>query len=48
MRKIRVVIKISRYQAEKALGERWRVEAENGETYTEFRKRILGKSKKNK
>ncbi len=48
MRKIRIVIKVSRYQDEKALGERWRREAEKGETYTEFRRRILGKSKKNK
>lgn len=51
MRKIRVVVKISRYQFEKKLGEDWRREGE-GETFTEYRNRILnelkGKKKKNK
>ncbi len=48
MRKIRIVIKVSRYQDEKALGNRWRIEALPEESYTDFRRRILGKCKKNK
>jgi hypothetical protein len=47
MRRIRIVInKISRYQFEKDLGEKWRREGD-GERFTDFRKRIL-KQKKNK
>jgi|TARA_R110000751_G_scaffold236525_1_gene337791 hypothetical protein len=48
MRRIRIVInKISRYQFEKELGATWRRESV-GETFTDFRKRVLKERKKNK
>lgn len=37
--KIRVTIRLSRYQKEKEWGELYRAEAENGETFTEFKRR---------
>ena len=37
--KIRVTIKLSRYQKEKQWGELYRLESNGGETFTEFKKR---------
>ena len=46
MRRVRIIIKISRYQQEKRLGDLWRVEGDIGETFTEFRRRKLKELKK--
>ena len=40
MGKVRITIKISRYQRDKFLGERYRNESPGGESFTEFKKRI--------
>ena len=37
--KIRVTIKLSRYQKEKEWGDKYRLESNGGETFTEFKKR---------
>jgi len=41
MRRIKIVIRISRYQQEKLWGEMWRREEDTlpGETFTEYRNR---------
>ena len=47
MRKVKITIRISQYQNEKKMGAMWRIECEPGETFMEYRKRIL-KEKKDK
>ncbi len=51
MRKVKITIRIvptpSRYQNEKKMGQMWRIECEPGETFMQYRKRIL-KEKKDK
>jgi hypothetical protein len=47
MRRVKITIRISRYQNEKKMGQMWRIECEPGETFMQYRKRIL-KEKKDK
>jgi len=51
MRRVKIIIHIvpttNRYQNEKKIGQMWRIECEPGETFMEYRERIL-KGKKHK
>ena len=48
MRKVRITIRVSRYQKEKMWGELYRHESVTNETFTNFKKRKLEEKKKKK
>lgn len=46
MRRVKIIIHVSRYQFEKELGRAWRAEGEPGETFMKYRKRKLKELKR--